>query len=63
MSGVGDCETGLVGLRRNCYIAAAGDETAEPLVDTGEQPLDVFGLASLKDLPKPEEFGLSDADD
>ena len=50
--------------RKLIMIKGRAEELGRPMLyGTTKQFLDVFGLASLKDLPKPEEFGLSDADD
>lgn len=50
--------------RKLIMIKGRAEELGRPMLyGTTKHFLDVFGLASLKDLPKPEEFGLSDSND
>jgi len=50
--------------RRLIMIKGRAEELGRPMLyGTTKHFLDVFGLASLKDLPKPEEFGLADTDE
>ena len=50
--------------RRLIMIKGRAEELGRPMLyGTTKHFLDVFGLASLKDLPKPEEFGIADSGD
>ena len=45
--------------RRLVMIKGRAEELGRPMLyGTTKHFLDVFGLSSLKDLPKPEEFGI-----
>lgn len=49
--------------RRLIMIKGRAEELGRPMLyGTTKHFLDVFGLASLKDLPKPEEFGIDNPD-
>lgn len=50
--------------RKLIMIKGRAEELGRPMLyGTTKHFLDVFGLASLKDLPKPEEFGFTGSDD